>query len=411
MAEFTSADIQKIREDFPVLNTTVHGKPLIYFDNAASAQKPQIVIDTLEGVYTKYYANVHRGVHALSEKATELFEAVRGKIQKFISTKFKEEIIFTRGTTEAINLVAQSFLRPSLKPNDEILISAMEHHANIVPWQIVCEQTGAMLKVIPINDNGEIIFEEFVKLLNSHTKLLAVTHISNSLGTINPIEKMIETSHQQNIPVLIDGAQAIVHRTVDMQKLDCDFYAFSGHKLYGPTGVGVLYGKKDLLDAMPPYQGGGEMICQVSFEKSTYKPSPYKFEAGTPHIAGVIGLGSAIDYVNKIGLDKIAAYEHKLLHYATKGIQQFSDISIIGHAEKKASILSFVFDHIHAHDVGTILNQEGIAIRTGHHCTMPLMARLNLAATARASFAFYNTVEEIDMFLHGLQKIKEVFHV
>lgn len=410
MPGLTSTDIQKIRKDFPVLSATAHGKPLVYFDNANTAQKPQSVIDCVNEVYTKYYSSVHRGVHCLSEKSTRLFEEARDKVQNFISAKHREEIIFVRGTTEAINLVAQSFARPQFKPDDEILITTMEHHANIVPWQMVCEQTGAKLKVVPINDNGEIIFEEFIKLLNPRTKLLAVVHISNSLGTINPIEKMIEAAHQQNIPVLIDGAQAVVHQKVDVQKLDCDFYAFSGHKLYGPSGIGVLYGKKALLEAMPPYQGGGNMISQVTFEKTKYNALPYKFEAGTPHIAGVIGLGAAIDYLNQIGIDKIALFEHELLNYVTQGIQEFSDIRIIGSAQKKASILSFIFEHIHAHDVGTILDQEGIAIRTGHHCTMPLMARFNVPATARASFAFYNTIEEIDVFLQGLKKIKEVFH-
>jgi len=405
------SDIQKIRQDFPILNTTVHGKPLVYFDNANTPQKPQVVIDSVNDIYTKYYSSVHRGVHCLSEKSTRLFEISRDKVQNFISAKHREEIIFVRGTTEAINLVAQSFARPQLKPDDEILMTTMEHHANIIPWQMVCGQTGAKLKVVPINDNGEIIFEEFIKLLNPRTKLLAVVHVSNSLGTINPIEKMIEAAHQQNIPVLIDGAQAVVHQKVDVRKSDCDFYAFSGHKLYGPSGIGVLYGKKALLEAMPPYQGGGNMISQVTFEKTIYNTLPYKFEAGTPHIAGVIGLGAAIDYIDNIGLDKISRYEKYLLDYATQSMQEFSDIRIIGSAQKKASILSFIFEHIHAHDVGTILDQEGIAIRTGHHCTMPLMARFNVPATARASFAFYNTIEEIDVFLQGLKKIKEVFHV
>jgi cysteine desulfurase/selenocysteine lyase len=408
-SELTSLDIQKIRKDFPILETKVHGKPLVYLDNAASAQKPQVVIEALNDGYTKYYSNIHRAVHCLCEKSTELFEAGRDKVQEFISAKHREEIIFVRGTTEAINLVAQSFVRPNLKLDDEILITTMEHHSNIVPWQMVCEQTGAKLKVAPINDNGEIILEEFKKLLNAKTKMVSIIHVSNSLGTINPVEEMIKAAHDLNIPVMLDGAQAVVHQEVNVQKLDCEFYAFSGHKLYGPTGIGVLYGKKALLEKMPPYHGGGEMISQVTFEKTTYNTLPNKFEAGTPHIVGVMGLGAAIDYIKKIGLERISIYEKKLLEYATDRISEFNDIRIIGTAKEKSSILSFIFEHIHAHDVGTILDQEGIAIRTGHHCTMPLMNRLKIPATARASFVFYNTMEEIDAFIDALEKVRKVF--
>lgn len=410
MAGLTSAEIADIRRDFPILSMKVHGKPLIYLDNAASAQKPHAVIGALEDFYTQKYSNVHRGVHALSEEATRLFEDARDKIKDYISAATREEIIWVRGTTEAINLVAQSFVRPKLSAGDEILITTLEHHANIVPWQMVCEQTGAVLKVVPITDTGEIIFEEFVKLINPRTKFISVGHISNALGTINPVEKMIAKAHEHHIPVMLDGAQAIVHQKIDVQKLGCDFYAFSGHKLYGPTGIGVLYAKKKYLENMPPYHGGGEMISRVTFEKTTYNVLPYKFEAGTPNVAGAIGLAAAIKYLEGIGLDKVNAYEKALLDYATSKLAEINQLRIIGTAREKASIISFVFEHIHAHDVGTILDQEGIAVRTGHHCAMPLMARLNVPATARASFAFYNTFEEIDLLIVGLQKVKKVFY-
>lgn len=411
MSILNPADIQKIRQDFPILNTYVHKKPLIYFDNAASAQKPQAVIDAISNCYETSYSNVHRGVHYLSEKASKLFEDSRDVVRDFIRAKHREEIIFVRGTTEAINLVAQTYGRTNIKSGDEILITTMEHHSNIVPWQLLCEQTGAVLKVAPINKQGEIILEDFEKLLSPKTKLVSVVYISNTLGTINPVEKIIAAAHAKKIPVLLDAAQAVSHMSIDVQKLDCDFLAFSGHKLYGPTGIGVLYGKKEYLEKMPPYQGGGEMINQVSFEKTTYHVIPHKFEAGTPDVSGAIGLAAAIKYINNIGLDNIKNYEAELLHYATAEISKYKDIKIIGTAKHKASILSFLFDSIHAHDVGTILDQEGIAIRTGHHCTMPLMNFFNVPATARASFAFYNTPEEIDFFVKSLNKIKQVFHV
>jgi len=402
-------NVEKYRKDFPILKSKIHGKTLVYLDNAASAQKPTMVLETMQSFYQHSYANVHRGVHSLSEHATELYESAREKVRSFIKAPQKEEIVFVRGTTEGINLVAQSFLRPKLKPDDEIIISTMEHHSNIVPWQIVCEQTGAKLKVIPVTDDGELLVEEFIKLISPKTKFVSIVHISNSLGTINPVKQLINISHQHNIPILLDGAQAIVHHPTDVQDLDCDFYVFSSHKLYGPTGIGVLYGKKTWLDAMPPYQGGGEMISEVTFEKTTYNIAPHKFEAGTPAIAEAVGLSAAIEYIQQIGLDNIARYEKQLLDYATQQISQFKDIKIIGTAKQKASILSFIFDHIHSHDIGTILDQEGVAVRTGHHCCMPLMNRMNVAATTRASFAFYNTFQEIDVFIDALKKVKEIF--
>jgi len=411
MSILSPADIQKIRQDFPILNTYVHKKPLIYFDNAASTQKPRAVIDAISHCYETSYSNVHRGVHYLSEKASKLFEDSRDVVRDFIHAKHREEIIFVRGTTEAINLVAQTYGRANIKSGDEIVITTMEHHSNIVPWQMLCEQTGAVLKVAPINQQGEIILEEFEKLLSPRTKLVSVVYISNTLGTINPVEKIIAAAHAKHIPVLLDAAQAVLHMNIDVQKLDCDFLAFSGHKLYGPTGIGVLYGKKEFLEKMPPYQGGGEMINQVTFEKTTYHVIPHKFEAGTPDVTGAIGLAAAIKYINTIGLDNIKNYEAELLNYATTEILKYKDIKIIGTAKHKASILSFLFDSIHAHDVGTILDQEGIAVRTGHHCTMPLMNFFGVAATARASFAFYNTVEEIDIFIKALNTVKQVFHV
>jgi cysteine desulfurase/selenocysteine lyase len=399
------------RKDFPILHTKVHGKPLIYFDNAASTQKPKVVIDAISNCYETSYSNVHRGVHYLSEKATQLFEDARVTVKDFLGAKYQEEIIFVRGTTEAINLVAQSYGRANIKSGDEIVITTMEHHSNIVPWQMLCEQTGAILKVAPINQQGEIILEDFYKLLTPKTKLVSLTYVSNTLGTINPVEKIIAAAHAKHIPVLLDAAQAVSHVAIDVQKLDCDFLVFSAHKLYGPTGIGVLYGKKELLTKMPPWQGGGEMINQVTFEKTTYAVLPHKFEAGTPDVSGAIGLAAAIKYILNIGLAVISKYESELLNYATTELQKFPDIKIIGTAEYKASILSFLFDSIHAHDVGTILDQDGVAIRTGHHCTMPLMNFFNVPATARASFAFYNTQEEIDVFIKALYKVKQVFHV
>ena len=411
MSVLSPSDIQKIRQDFPILQSKVHGKPLVYFDNAASTQKPRAVIQAISECYEKNYSNVHRGVHYLSAKATELFESARDTVKSFINAAHREEIIFVRGTTEGINLVAQTYGRANIKSGDEIVISMMEHHSNIVPWQMLCEQTGAILKVAPINQQGEIILEEFNKLLNTKTKLVAISYVSNTLGTINPVEQIIQAAHSKHIPVLLDAAQAVSHRVVDVQKLDCDFLVFSAHKLYGPTGIGVLYGKKSLLEKMPPYQGGGEMISQVTFEKTTYAGLPHKFEAGTPDVSGAIGLAAAINYIKNIGLNNIQAYENQLLQYISDEIVNYADIKIIGTAEHKTSIVSFVFDSIHAHDVGTIVDQEGIAIRTGHHCTMPLMHFYKVPATSRASLAFYNTPEEIDLFIKALKNVKQVFHV
>jgi len=402
-------DIATIRADFPILTQQVHGVPLVYLDNAATTQKPQAVIAALDRYYREYNSNIHRGVHTLSEVATQAYEDARSKVRNFINAASTKEIIFTSGTTESINLVAQSWGRTNLNAGDEIIISAMEHHSNIVPWQILCEQTGAVLKVIPINDAGEVIFEQFETLLGPRTKLVAIVHISNALGTINPIRQMIEMAHQQNVPVLVDGAQAVAHCAVDVQALDCDFYCFSGHKLFGPTGTGVLYGKQKLLETMPPWKGGGDMIRTVTFEKTTYNDLPYKFEAGTPHIAGVIGLGAAVDYVNSIGLASIAQHESELLDYATTAASSIRGLRLIGTAREKAGILSFVLDKIHPHDLGTILDQAGIAIRTGHHCAMPVMDRFAIPATARASFALYNTITEIDQLVEGIESAKRIF--
>ena len=401
-------DVERIRKDFPVLDQTIHGKPLIYLDNAATSQKPLAVIEAEEHFYRHDCSNIHRGVHELSERATKSYEDARVTAQHFLNARDSKEIIFVRGTTEAINLVANSFGRKNVKAGDEILITAMEHHSNIVPWQMLCEEKGAKLRVAPINDRGEVLFKEFEKLLGPKTRLVAVVHVSNVLGTINPVREMIEAAHSKNIPVLLDGAQAAPHLAVDVQDLDCDFYTLSGHKLYGPTGVGVLYGKSDLLDAMPPYQGGGDMISSVTFEKTLYNSLPYKFEAGTPNIAAGIGLGAAIDYVKKIGMENISAYEDELLVYATEAISNISGLRIIGTAEKKAGVISFVMEGIHPHDVGTVLDQEGIAVRTGHHCAQPLMERFGIPATTRASLAFYNTKREIDALASGILKVKEL---
>ncbi len=405
----SSLDVEKIRQDFPLLHQEVNGKPLAYLDNAATSQKPTQVIEALDKYYKEDNANIHRGVHTLSERATIDYEQAREKVRSFINANSEKEISFVRGATEGINLIAQSYGRNKLKTGDEIIISEMEHHSNIVPWQLLCEQTGAILKIIPINDSGELILEEFEKLLNPKTKLVSIAHISNALGTINPIQTIIDRAHEHNAVVIIDGAQATPHTTVDVQALDCDFYVFSGHKLFGPTGIGVLYGKAHLLEAMPPWQGGGDMIKMVSFEKTLYNDLPYKFEAGTPHIAGVIGLGAAIDYVSTTGLEAIAAHEHELLEYATEKILEVKGLRLIGTAQQKTSILSFVIDSIHPHDIGTILDHEGIAIRTGHHCAMPVMTHFNVPATARASFAFYNTFEEVDRLIQALGKAREVF--
>ena len=404
-----SFDAEVIREDFPILKQFVYGKPLVYLDNAATSQKPRVVIDALTHYYSMDNSNIHRGVHLLSERATKSYEEARVKVQRFINASESKEIIFTRGTTEAINLVAESYGRANVNTGDEILITAMEHHSNIVPWQILCQQTGAKLRVAPINDDGELVLDEFEKLISRKTKLVSLVHVSNALGTINPIRAIIEIAHRHNVPVMVDGAQASPHIKLDVQELDCDFYAFSGHKVYGPTGIGVLYGKSDLLDAMPPYQGGGDMIASVTFEKTTYNTLPYKFEAGTPNIAGTIGLGAAIDYVNQIGIERIARYEHELLEYGTAALSQIPGLRLIGTAREKAGVLSFVLEGVHPHDVGTILDRRGIAIRTGHHCAMPLMERFGIPATARASLAFYNTREEIDALAAGIYEVKEVF--
>ena len=403
-------DVEKVRKDFPILHQMINGKPLIYLDNAATSQKPKNVIDAIETYYREYNSNIHRGVHTLSENATETYESSRLKIKNFINANSTKEIVFVRGATEAINLVAQSLGRDSLNENDEIIITELEHHSNIVPWQLLSQQTGATLKFIPINNKGELIEEEYKKLLNKKTRIVAVGHISNALGTINPIETIITMAHEYDAKVLIDGAQAAPHTLIDVKKLDCDFYVFSGHKLFGPTGVGVLYGKKDLLEKMPPYQGGGDMIKMVSMKETQYNDLPYKFEAGTPNIAGVIGLGAAIDYVNKIGLENISTYENELLNYANQQASEITGLKFIGTARQKASILSFTLDGIHPHDVGTILNSEGIAIRTGHHCAMPVMEYFKIPATSRASFTFYNTHEEIDALIKAIEKCKKVFN-
>ena len=403
-------DVQKVRKDFPILHQMINGKPLIYLDNAATSQKPKNVIDAIETYYREYNSNIHRGVHTLSENATETYESSRLKIKNFINANSTKEIVFVRGATEAINLVAQSLGRDSLNKNDEIIITELEHHSNIVPWQLLSQQTGAKLKFIPINNKGELIEEEYKKLLNKKTRIVAVGHISNALGTINPIETIITMAHEYDAKVLIDGAQAAPHTLIDVKKLDCDFYVFSGHKLFGPTGVGVLYGKKDLLEKMPPYQGGGDMIKMVSMKETQYNDLPYKFEAGTPNIAGVIGLGAAIDYVNEIGLENISQYENELLDYANQQASEITGLKFIGTARQKASILSFTLDGIHPHDVGTILNSEGIAIRTGHHCAMPVMEYFKIPATSRASFTFYNTHEEIDALIKAIEKCKKVFN-
>jgi len=401
--------IEQIRADFPILNEKIRNKPLVYLDNAASCQKPQAVIDSMVKLYSHDYANVHRGVHTLSVRSTDQMESARHKIKTFINAASDKEIIFVRGATEAVNLIAQTYGRANIHAGDEILITAMEHHSNIVPWQMLCEQTGAILKVAPMNVAGELLMDEFEQLLSAKTKLVAVVHMSNALGTLNPVEKIIDLAHAKNIPVMLDGAQAIPHTAVDVQKLDCDFYVFSGHKLYGPSGVGVLYGKQALLEAMPPYQGGGDMIRTVSFEKSTYAGLPYKFEAGTPAIAEIIGLGAAVDYLNTIGMQAIADHEASLLAYATQQALQIDGLNIIGEAKEKGAILSFTLGRIHPHDIGTMLDSLGIAIRAGHHCAMPVMEFYQVPATARASFAMYNTKAEIDVLISGIKNLIEMF--
>jgi cysteine desulfurase/selenocysteine lyase len=402
-------DVGRIRQDFPILHETVHGKPLVYLDNAATAQKPQAVIDRMVRSLAEENANIHRGVHALSQRATKSFEDARANVRRFINAADVRELVFVRGTTEAINLVAATFGRTRIKAGDEILISGLEHHSNIVPWQLLAEQTGARIRVIPISDEGELRLDQYELLLTPRTKLVSLVHVSNSLGTINPVREMIATAHARGIPVVLDGAQAVAHLAVDVRALDCDFYAFSGHKLFGPTGIGVLYGKRALLEAMPPYQGGGDMISSVTFEKSEYNTVPYKFEAGTPNITGAVGLGAAIDYLS--GLDRAALERHEqdLLAYSTERLSAAPAVRLVGTAAQKVTVLSFVMDGIHPHDIGTILDQEGVAIRTGHHCTQPVMHRLGVPATARASLAFYNTREEIDTLVAALGKVREIF--
>ncbi|GAB6068087.1 cysteine desulfurase [Methylothermus subterraneus] len=401
--------VEAIRSDFPALQQSVRGAPLVYLDNAASAQKPRPVIETLAEFYARDYANVHRGVHTLSERATARFEAARDKVKRFLNARAREEIVFVRGTTEAINLVAQAYARPRLQAGDEILITAMEHHSNIVPWQLVCQEKGARLKVAPINERGELLLEEFERSLGPRTKLVAVAHMSNALGTLNPVREIVALAHRYGVPVLVDGAQAVPHLKVDVQDLDCDFYAFSGHKLYGPTGIGVLYGKRELLEAMPPWQGGGEMIRKVTFAATEFNALPYKFEAGTPAIAEAVGLGAAIDYVERLGLEAIFAYEHELLQYATREALKIPGLKLIGTAARKGAILSFVIEGIHPHDLGTFLDHYGIAVRAGHHCAMPVMDFFKVPATTRASLAFYNTYEEIDRLFAALKEIIQVF--
>jgi cysteine desulfurase / selenocysteine lyase len=404
----SSFDAAAIRRDFPILSQSINGKPLVYLDNAASSQRPRSVIDAVSHYYEHDHANVHRGVHALSQRATDLFEGARDVIRGFINAGDTKEVIFTGGTTEAINLVAQSLLRPSLKPGDEILISALEHHANIVPWQLLCEQTGATLKVVPIDYRGVVDFSVFEKLIGPQTKLLALAHVSNALGTIVPVEQFIAAAKRHSVPVLLDGAQAVPHTPVDVRALGCDFYCFSSHKMLGPTGIGVLYGRKELLERMPPWQGGGDMILSVTFEKTTFNQLPWKFEAGTPNISGAIGLAAAIRYLEAIGMERIAAYEHELLSYATERLSKLPGLRIVGTAPDKAAVISFVLEGIHPHDIGTIVDTEGVAIRTGHHCAMPVMDYFKVPATARASFAFYNTFEEVDRLVAALEHTRRV---
>jgi cysteine desulfurase / selenocysteine lyase len=408
-AAVTGYDVERIRQDFPILQRTVHGKPLVYLDNAATSQKPRQVIDAITNYYLSENSNIHRGVHELSQRATEDYEKARVKIQHFINAAQAHEIIFVRGTTEGINLVAQSWGRQNVSAGDEVVISAFEHHSNIVPWQILCGEKSARLRVAPINDHGELIVDEFERLLNERTKIVSIGHVSNALGSVNPLRRLVEIVHRRGIPVLADGAQAAPHMRLDVQALDCDFYTLSGHKMYGPTGIGVLYGKTALLEKMSPYQGGGDMISSVTFEKTTYNVLPYKFEAGTPDIAGVIGLGAAVDYLTEIGMDNIAAHEHDLVRYGTQVLQAIPGVRIIGTAKDKAGVLSFVIEGVHPHDVGTVLDQEGIAVRTGHHCAQPVMDRFGVPATSRASFALYNTRSEIDRLAEGIGKVKEIF--
>jgi cysteine desulfurase/selenocysteine lyase len=405
----TTFDITKVRNDFPILKQQVNGCPLVYLDNGATSQKPQSVIDAIVNYYSTTNSNVHRGVHTMSQQATDGYEGARSKVRQFINAGDDREIIFTRNTTEGINLVAHSYGRQNIGPGDDIIVSNMEHHSNIVPWQMLCEEKGANLRVVPINDDGELLMDEYERMLSPKTKLVSITHVSNALGTILPAAEIVRMAHAHGVPVLLDGAQAVPHMPVDVQELDCDFYVFSGHKLFGPTGIGILYGKAEYLEAMPPFLGGGEMIKSVTFEKTIYNDLPYKFEGGTPDIAGAIGLGAAIDYVNDLGFDQITAHEDELLRYGTDALSTIEGLKIIGTAEHKTGILSFVMDQAHPHDIGTILDEQGIAVRTGHHCAQPVMQRFQIPATARASLAFYNTKEDIDALVKGIDRVNEVF--
>lgn len=402
-------DVHTVREDFPILGQEIQGNPLAYLDNAATSQKPLSVIQSQVDFYEKTNANVHRGLHTLSDRATEAYENAREKVRHFINAHSTREIVFVRGATEAINLVASSFGQMVVNEGDEIVISALEHHANIVPWQLLCQQKKAHLRVVPVFDNGELDLDAYRKIMTDRTKLVALTHVSNAIGTVNPLREMIEIAHEKGVPILVDGAQAVPHQTVDVRSLQCDFYVFSGHKMYGPTGIGVLYAKEDLLTAMPPYQGGGEMIKQVSFDQSTFNDLPFKFEAGTPNIAGAIGLGAAIDYLSTLDFAQITRYEQQLLNYATEKLSAIEGLRIIGEAANKAPVISFVLDNVHPHDIGTILDHQGIAVRAGHHCAMPLMERFGVSATVRASFAFYNTFTEINSLVAGIHEVKRIF--
>ncbi len=402
-------DAERVRADFPVLRQVVNGKPLVYLDNGATSQKPQSVIDELVRYYTTENANVHRGVHTLSQNATEDYEGARAKVRRLLNAADDHEIIYTRGTTDSINMVAQSYGKQNIGPGDEIIVSNMEHHSNIVPWQMLCEEKGSVLRVVPIDESGDLLMDEYEQMLSPRTKLVSITHVSNALGTIVPVEQIISMAHAHGVPVMLDGAQAVPHMAVDVRNLDCDFYVFSGHKLFGPTGIGILYGKAEMLEAMPPVQGGGDMIKSVTFEETIYNDLPYKFEAGTPNIAGAIGLGAAVDYVQSVGYEAFGSYEDELLDYGTKALESIGGLRIIGTSSHKAGILSFVIDNIHPHDIGTILDAEGVAIRTGHHCAQPVMQRFQIPATARASLAMYNTKEDIDALVRAIDRVIEVF--
>ena len=409
MDSLLTLDVTAVRGDFPMLQCRIHGKPLVYLDNAATTQKPRMVIDRVARYYAEENANVHRGVHNLSERATDAYESAREDVRRFLNAAEAREIIFVRGATEAINLVAQTYGRTHVGPGDEIVLSEMEHHSNIVPWQILCEEKGARLQVLPITETGELQMDGFEQLLSDRTRIVAVTHVSNALGTMNPVAEIARRAHARGIPVLVDGAQAVAHMAVNVQALDCDFYVFSGHKVFGPTGIGVLYGRERLLEAMPPYQGGGDMISSVTFERTQYNVLPYKFEAGTPHVAGALGLAAAIDYLTALGLDRVSAHEHELLVYGTDVLSQVPGLRFTGTARDKVGILAFLLDGVHPHDAGTVLDRAGVAIRAGHHCCQPLMARLGVPATARASLALYNTREEIDALAGALQGVRELF--